>query len=140
MLCRILDRRDVGPVVLAAALYVLRIFAIGAGYHRYFSHRAFSTGRIFQFTLAFVAQTSAQRGALWWAAKHRQHHRYSDTPDDVHSPVQSGFLYSHVGWIFVPRHDATEYAVVRDLTRFKELVWLDRQPYLPPALLAASRG
>jgi stearoyl-CoA desaturase (delta-9 desaturase) len=125
-------------VALAFVLYGLRIFAIGAGYHRYFSHRAFSTSRVFQFALAFLAQTSAQRGVLWWAAKHRQHHRYSDTADDVHSPVQRGFLYAHVGWIFVPRHDATEYAVVRDLARFKELVWLDRQPYLPAALLAGA--
>ena len=80
-------------VVLAIVLYLVRIFAIGAGYHRYFAHRAFRTGRVFQFCLAFLAQTSAQRGVLWWAAKHRQHHRYSDTDLDVHSPVQRGFLY-----------------------------------------------
>src|SRR4051794_6416514 len=73
--------------VLAVVLYLVRIFAIGAGYHRYFAHRAFRTSRVLQFCLAFLAQTSAQRGALWWAAKHRLHHRHSDTPDDVHSPV-----------------------------------------------------
>ncbi len=123
-------------LVLAVVLYMVRIFAIGAGYHRYFSHRAFRTGRILQFCLAFLAQTSAQRGALWWAAKHRQHHKYSDTDLDVHSPVRHGFLYSHLGWIFVPRNDATDYATVRDFARYKELVWLDRQPYLPAALLA----
>jgi stearoyl-CoA desaturase (Delta-9 desaturase) len=125
-------------VLLAIALYFVRIFAIGAGYHRYFAHRAFRTTRLFQFCLGFVAQTSAQKGILWWAAKHRLHHRYSDTPADVHSPVQSGFFYSHVGWIFVPRNDATDYAVVRDLARYKELMWLDRQPYLPAALLALA--
>ncbi len=125
-------------VALAMMLYVLRIFAIGAGYHRYFAHRAFSTSRIGQFALAFLAQTSAQRGILWWASKHRRHHRYSDTADDVHSPVQRGFLYAHVGWIFVPRNDATDYAVVRDLARYKELMWLDRHPYLPAALLASA--
>jgi stearoyl-CoA desaturase (delta-9 desaturase) len=124
-------------VALAMALYVLRIFAIGAGYHRYFAHRAFSTSRTCQFALAFLAQTSAQRGILWWAAKHRQHHRYSDTADDVHSPVQHGFLYAHVGWIFVPRNNATDHAAVRDLARYKELMWLDRHPYLPAALLAS---
>jgi stearoyl-CoA desaturase (delta-9 desaturase) len=36
-------------LVLGLALYGLRIFAIGAGYHRYFAHRAFRTSRIFQF-------------------------------------------------------------------------------------------
>src|SRR5215469_9536955 len=71
--------------ILAAALYFIRIFAIGAGYHRYFAHRAYRTTRFFQLCLAFVAQTSAQRGALWWAAKHRLHHRHSDTEADIHS-------------------------------------------------------
>ena len=123
---------------LAIVLYLLRIFAIGAGYHRYFAHRAFRTSRFMQFCLAFVAQTSAQRGALWWASKHRLHHKYSDTAGDVHSPVLRGFLYSHVGWIFVPRNDVTEYAIVRDLVRYKELVWLNRQPYTPAALLAVA--
>ncbi len=124
--------------VLAIVLYLLRIFAIGAGYHRYFAHRAFRTSRFMQFCLAFVAQTSAQRGALWWASKHRLHHKYSDTAGDVHSPVLRGFLYSHVGWIFVPRNDVTEYAIVRDLVRYKELVWLNRQPYTPAAVLAVA--
>ncbi|HTW71395.1 MAG TPA: acyl-CoA desaturase [Acetobacteraceae bacterium] len=125
-------------VALAAALYVLRIFAIGAGYHRYFAHRAFGTSRACQFILACLAQTSAQRGILWWAARHRRHHQYSDTADDVHSPVQRGFLYAHLGWIFAPRNAATDYAAVRDLARFRELVWLDRHPYLPAALLATA--
>jgi stearoyl-CoA desaturase (delta-9 desaturase) len=124
-------------VALAIMLYVLRIFAIGAGYHRYFAHRAFSTSRACQFALAFLAQTSAQRGVLWWASKHRLHHRCSDTTNDVHSPVQRGILYAHLGWIFVPRNDATDYAAVRDLARYKELMWLDRHPYLPAALLAS---
>jgi len=123
---------------LALMLYVLRIFAIGAGYHRYFAHRAFSTSRACQFALAFLAQTSAQRGILWWASKHRRHHRHSDTADDVHSPMQRGFLYAHLGWVFVPSNDATDYAAVRDLVRYKELVWLDRHPYLPAALLASA--
>jgi stearoyl-CoA desaturase (delta-9 desaturase) len=125
-------------LVLAVVLYAVRIFAVGAGYHRYFSHRAFRTGRVFQFCLAFLAQTSAQRGILWWASKHRRHHKYSDTELDVHSPVQRGFLYAHVGWIFVPRNNDTDYAMVRDLTRYKELVWLDRQPYLPAILLGVA--
>src|SRR6202162_3891590 len=53
-------------LMLGLALYVVRIFAIGAGYHRYFAHRAFRTSRVFQFGLAFLSLTSAQRGILWW--------------------------------------------------------------------------
>ncbi len=66
-------------LMLGLALYVLRIFAIGAGYHRYFAHRAFRTSRAFQFVLAVLSLTSAQRGILWWVAKHRQHHMHADT-------------------------------------------------------------
>ena len=57
-------------VVICAVLYWLRIFAIGAGYHRYFSHRAYSTGRAFQFVLAVLSQSTAQKSVLWWTAKH----------------------------------------------------------------------
>jgi stearoyl-CoA desaturase (delta-9 desaturase) len=122
-------------LVLCAALYVLRMFAIGAGYHRYFAHRAYKTSRAFQLLLAFLAQTSAQRGVLWWAAKHRRHHSHSDTELDVHSPRRHGFWRAHVGWIFTPRHGATDYDAIADFARYPELVWLDRHPYLPAALV-----
>jgi stearoyl-CoA desaturase (delta-9 desaturase) len=123
-------------VVLGLALYWIRIFAIGAGYHRYFAHRAFRTSRACQFMLAFLSQTAAQRGILWWAAKHRQHHMHSDTDFDLHSPVLRSLLYAHVGWIFVPRNSALDYQSIGDLTQHKELLWLDRHSYLPLAALA----
>jgi stearoyl-CoA desaturase (delta-9 desaturase) len=122
-------------VVLGVALYVLRIFAIGAGYHRYFSHRAFKTSRVFQLVLALLAQSSSQKGVLWWAAKHRWHHKHSDTEIDVHSPRRHGFLYSHLGWIFAWRHNETDYEAVRDFAKYPELVWLDRHDYVPPVVL-----
>lgn len=125
-------------VALAAALYAVRMFGVTAGYHRYFSHRTFKTGRLFQFVLAFVAQSSAQRGILWWAANHRHHHRYSDADEDVHSPVLRTFWYAHVGWIFDDKNDKTDLAAVRDLAKFPELVWLDRHRYVPPMLLGAA--
>ena len=93
--------------ILCAALYFLRMFCITAGYHRYFSHRAFRTSRAMQLALAFGGCTAAQKGPLWWAAHHRHHHRFSDQPEDVHSPKQ-GFWWSHIGWITVPqRYEAT---------------------------------
>ena len=81
-------------VALAIASYYLRMFAITAGYHRYFSHRSYKTSRIFQFLLAFFAMTSAQKGVLWWAAHHRHHHKHSDQEEDRHSPLQRGFADS----------------------------------------------
>src|SRR5436190_23569642 len=78
---------------LALGSYFVRMIVVTAGYHRYFAHRAFKTSRAFQFLLALATQTAAQRGVLWWASHHRWHHKYSDTPQDVHSVRQRGFRY-----------------------------------------------
>src|SRR5271165_5562223 len=121
---------------IGVALYWLRIFAIGAGYHRYFSHRAYETSRGFQVVLAAVAQSTAQKSVLWWAAKHRQHHLHSDTPQDVHSPAQQGFLYSHFGWIFDRNHESTDLAKVADFAGYPELMWLHRHELTPAVALA----
>ena len=125
-------------LLLGAGLYLLRMFAITAGFHRYFSHKTFRTSRLFQFLLAFVAQMSAQSGTLWWAAKHREHHAHSDTPQDVHSPAQHGFWFAHLGWIFYRRHGKADYSTIPDLTRYPELVWLDRWNLVPPVTLALA--
>src|SRR4051812_3509232 len=72
-------------LALAVALYYVRMFGVTGGYHRYFPHRTSRTSRAFQFVLALLAQSSVQKGALWWAAHHRDHHKHSDTPQDPHS-------------------------------------------------------
>jgi stearoyl-CoA desaturase (delta-9 desaturase) len=123
-------------IVIGVALYWLRMFTIGAGYHRYFSHRAYSTSRTFQFVLALLSQSTAQKSALWWAAKHRHHHLHSDTERDVHSPRHKGFFYSHLGWLFARRHDATDLVKVADFARYPELMWLHKYELVPAILLA----
>jgi stearoyl-CoA desaturase (Delta-9 desaturase) len=123
-------------IVICVVLYWARMFAIGAGYHRYFSHRAYSTGRVFQFALATMSQSSAQKSVLWWAAKHRHHHLHSDTECDVHSPRHKGFVYSHLGWIFSRRHDATDLVKIADFARYPELMWLHRYELAPAFALA----
>jgi stearoyl-CoA desaturase (Delta-9 desaturase) len=125
-------------VGLAVGLYYLRMFGVTAGYHRYFAHRAYKTSRIFQFLLAWLAVSSAQKGVLWWAAHHREHHRYSDQPEDVHSPVQRGLWWAHLGWIFAPQNVETNLARVSDLARFPELRWLERWQLVPAVTLAAG--
>ncbi len=125
-------------LVLCVALYLIRMFAVTAGYHRYFSHRSYRTSRVGQFILAFLCQTTAQKGVLWWAAQHRHHHKHSDLPSDVHSPRHHGFLFSHVGWVFSRHRGKADYSQVSDLTRFPELVWLDRFQNLPALLLAVG--
>jgi stearoyl-CoA desaturase (Delta-9 desaturase) len=127
-----------GYVGLAAALYLTRMLALSGGYHRYFAHRTYRTGRVFQLVLAFLGGTCAQRGALWWAANHRQHHRHSDGPADLHSPARRGLLWSHLGWMLSKQFEKTRLDRIRDFARYPELRWLDRHHFAPSWVLLGT--
>ncbi|MGZ6970262.1 MAG: fatty acid desaturase [Thermoanaerobaculia bacterium] len=116
-------------VALCVASYYVRMFAITAGFHRYFSHRSFRLARAPQFLLALLGQTAAQKGVLWWASNHRHHHKYSDRPEDIHSPVQNGFWWSHIGWILSGLYEETDFSRIPDLAKYPELRWLNRNQY-----------
>jgi len=121
-------------LVVALAAYAVRMFAITAFYHRYFSHRTFKTSRAMQFVFALIGSTAVQRGPIWWASHHRAHHRSSDTPADVHSPREQGFWWSHIGWIVARLNFAPRLELVPDLVKFPELRFLDRFDALVPVL------
>jgi stearoyl-CoA desaturase (Delta-9 desaturase) len=123
-------------VGLCVGMYYLRMFAITGGYHRYFSHRTYKTSRVFQFLMAALAQSSAQKGALWWAANHRHHHKFSDQEEDIHSPLHTGFWWSHVGWILSADYEKTHWELIPDFKKYPELVWLNRYPHVPAFALA----
>lgn len=122
--------------ILCAFLYFFRMFWITAGYHRYFAHKSYKTSRWFQFVIAFLSQTSAQKGALWWAGNHRHHHRHSDTPEDPHSMKLYGFWYAHVGWIVGPDYKETDFKTMGDFIKYPELMWLNKYYLVPPFCLA----
>ena len=124
-------------VAMFAVFYAVRMFAVTAGYHRYFSHRTYRTSRPVQFALAFLGTTAAQKGPLWWAGHHRAHHRYSDTDRDIHSP-QKGFWWSHVGWILCDRYGPTDLDAVSDLAAFPELRFLDKYNAIGPWALGIA--
>ncbi len=119
---------------VAIAAYVVRGFAVTGGYHRYFAHRSYRTGRVFQSILALIGVTAVQGGPLHWAKDHRHHHRESDQPKDLHSPrpPENGwwshfchFWWSHLGWILSSRVPEMQ-THVRDLEKYPELVWIER--------------
>lgn len=124
-------------VAIFGALYGLRMFAITAGYHRYFAHRSYRASRPVQFVLAVMGTMAVQKGPLWWAAHHRAHHRFSDTERDVHSP-QKGFWWSHVSWILCDRYKKADLNLVRDLVAFPELRLLERFQGVGPWILAGA--
>lgn len=102
-----------------------RTFFITGGYHRYFAHRTYRTNRAFQLFLAVGGASCAQKGPLWWAGHHRNHHRYSDTEVDIHSPLR-GFWWSHVGWILCDKYNETPTEKIRDFAKYPELRFVER--------------
>lgn len=124
-------------LLMCAITFLVRKFAITGAYHRYFSHRSYKTSRVFQFILAFLGGTAVQKGSLWWAAHHRHHHKYSDTELDIHSAKREGFYWSHIGWVLSKEYVEYEPNNVRDLSKYPELVWLDKYHYIPPLTLLA---
>ena len=125
-------------IAVALLMYVIRMFAITGFYHRYFSHKAFKTSRPIQFLFAFLAASAAQRGPLWWASHHRHHHANSDKPNDSHSPVQHGFIWSHITWFLVNKNFISKNERVKDLLVYPELKFLDRFDVIAPLFLAVS--
>jgi len=125
-------------VALAVSLYLVRMFAVTGFYHRYFAHRSFKTSRAAQFVFAVLGASAVQRGPIWWAAHHRHHHAHSDQDNDVHSPSQRGFIWSHMGWFLSKRYFVADMSQVRDLRRFPELRLLDRFDILVPVALAVG--
>lgn len=125
-------------VALAVALYLSRMFLITAVYHRYFSHRAFETGRITRFVMAVLGCTAGQRGPIWWAAHHREHHLTADTSDDPHSPGHRGVLFSHTLWFLTRGSFDINERRVQDWLKYPELRMLEKLDWLPFVLLGAG--
>lgn len=124
-------------VGMMLAMYLIRMFAITGFYHRYFSHRSYKTSRVAQFIFALVGASACQQGPLWWAAHHRHHHPYSDKPEDLHSPRQKGFWYSHMAWVVQPENLSVDYKKIPDFAKYPELVWIDKNHLLAPFALGA---
>lgn len=121
-------------VILAVAFYAITAIGITVGYHRYFSHRAFRTGRGMQFVLALMGASAVQRGPLWWAAHHRHHHRHSDGPEDAHSPVQDSFWWSHMLWFLSNGNYRPRLENIQDFAKYPELKFIDRFDILVPVV------
>jgi stearoyl-CoA desaturase (Delta-9 desaturase) len=118
-------------LALAGASYTLQTLGVTVGYHRYFSHHSFKTGRALQFGLGWLGCAAMQNGPIWWASGHRRHHRFSERAGDPHSPVLGGFWHGHLGWVLSGENDHPDLANVRELSRLPELRFLDRFKWLP---------
>ncbi|ONI89483.1 acyl-CoA desaturase [Saccharothrix sp. ALI-22-I] len=97
---------DIG---LALSFYTFTCLGVTVGFHRYFTHGAFTANRGLRIALAVTGSMAMQGPITDWVADHRRHHAYADRDGDPHSPwrfgtsagaLAKGFWHAHLGWLF----------------------------------------
>jgi len=109
--------------------YVCNI-TVGIGLHRLWSHNSYKTNNVVEAILTLLSAGTLQSPVIAWASYHHDHHTFTDTDKDPHSPLKYqnkilGFLWSHVGWmIFSGNSPKTiNKATLIKLGRNKLLMW-----------------
>jgi stearoyl-CoA desaturase (Delta-9 desaturase) len=100
-------------IALGTVMYVVTGLGITVGYHRYFTHGSFRTGRALKIALALAGSLAIEGPVIRWVADHRRHHAFSDREGDPHSPwrygetvpaLVKGLWHAHTGWLFDREH------------------------------------
>jgi stearoyl-CoA desaturase (delta-9 desaturase) len=135
-------------IILAIIMYFWTGLGITGGYHRLWSHRAYSARFPVRLLLCLGGAAAFEGSAKWWCRNHRAHHRYTDTDKDPYN-ARKGFWYAHLGWMLV-KQDASQvgHADIKDLQRDPMISWQHKNYLLIalsvgiafPTLLAALWG
>ncbi len=92
------------PSLAAIAVAFLLSFFGGLGttvcYHRALAHRAVRLNPLVEQVLILFAMLNGSGSPCNWVAMHRLHHSTSDRDDDISSPHQGGFWWSHLRWLW----------------------------------------
>ena len=79
-------------LISTISFYILNILGNWLMLHRYYAHRSFEfNSKIIKQLLTGLAVLAGRGSPLGWAYIHRQHHAYSDTDRDPHSPNALGY-------------------------------------------------
>ena len=85
--------------------YAWHMLGVTIGYHRLLSHKSFKCPKFVEYFWVLAGYLAFEGSPIWWATMHRAHHRYTDQPQDPHSP-RFGWLNAYWGWIFHKRYPA----------------------------------
>ena len=119
---------------LFAVFYVIQMFGVSIGFHRYLAHKSFKTSRFFEGVLMITGSMALEGPVLFWVATHRRHHRFSDEAGDPHSPNLSGaglrgklkgLWYAHIPWMFSDEESRTT-VFAPDVVRDRRLYYYNR--------------
>jgi stearoyl-CoA desaturase (delta-9 desaturase) len=123
-------------LAILGVMYFLTAFAITAGFHRLFTHRAFDSPRTVRYAFAALGSMAVQGPVISWVADHRKHHAFADDDGDPHSPhvghgdgvagVLRGLWHAHVGWLVREQGRADRRRFAPDLLEDPGMRWIDR--------------
>ena len=115
---------DLYLFLVSLFVYFLMIsIGISAGFHRLISHRGYEAPRWFKATALLIGTLGLNASALVWGAMHREHHAYSDTEDDPHSPSIDGILKTYFGVVLYQ----PKLKFAKDLLRDKMVIFYHKQ-------------
>ncbi|GMR15547.1 MAG: fatty acid desaturase [Gammaproteobacteria bacterium] len=108
---------------------------IGSGYHRLWSHRAYSAHWTMRLYLAIVGGMTIQNSILVWCIRHRIHHRDVDNNDKDPYSIGRGFWFAHIGWMLKDYESGKlDWSIVPDLERDPVVAWQHKY-YWPLVLI-----
>ena len=121
-------------ILITIILGFLTGMSITMGYHRYFSHRTYTTNKILEVFLLFFGTLAMEGSALKWSHDHRLHHKHTDTDLDPYG-VDKGFWHAHCLWLF-KKPKPVDMQLVPDLAKNKLVLF--QNTYYVPLTFAAN--
>jgi stearoyl-CoA desaturase (delta-9 desaturase) len=123
-------------LIAFGVIYLLTGLGVTVGFHRYFTHRSFSTTRPIRALLAILGSAAIEGPMISWVADHRKHHVFSDREGDPHSPHHGfegkrfphvrGLAHAHLGWLFLHTDRAAKERYAPDLLKDPMIRFIDR--------------
>jgi stearoyl-CoA desaturase (delta-9 desaturase) len=106
--------------------WLIPLWAMGVFYgthlavftHRAWTHRAWKPIRPLNLLALFINTIAMGGDAAGWAANHRKHHRFSDEPDDPHSP-----FYKHPFKVVFFPYGNVDKTYASDLYKDPDQLW-----------------
>jgi len=110
-------------ITWAVIMYFWTGLGITGGYHRLWSHRAYSASFLVRLFLCLGGAAAFEGSAKWWCRNHRAHHRYTDTDKDPYN-ARKGFWWAHLGWMLVKQNTKRiGFADITDLNKDRMIMW-----------------
>lgn len=117
-----LDFNYINILILLFSFYILNLVGNWMMLHRFYAHKSFEFKHDIIRQLFTVITILTGRGSpIGWAYIHRQHHAYSDTEKDPHSPKTLGYKLFGFGHYTAMESEKMKVFLVKDLMTKEQL-------------------